>query len=137
VPLSEHEQRLLDQIERALYAEDPKFASSLNSSDLRSHARRKLRRSVAVLVVGALLLVGIVVNVWLPVAGIVLMFIGAIGVVQQAKRLSGRTPTPLAVIGPDGSPTPRAPRASKARSREGWRDRVEQRWKRRFDDPDL
>ena len=27
VPLSEHEQRLLDEIEQALYAEDPKFAS--------------------------------------------------------------------------------------------------------------
>ena len=26
MPLSEHEQRLLDQIEQALYAEDPKFA---------------------------------------------------------------------------------------------------------------
>jgi hypothetical protein len=26
VPLSDHEQRLLEQIERALYAEDPKFA---------------------------------------------------------------------------------------------------------------
>ena len=137
MPLSENEQRQLEAIERALYAEDPKFASSLNSSDLRSHARRKLRRSVAVLVVGALLLVGIVVNVWLPVVGIVLMFIGAIGVVQQAKRLSGRTTTPLAVIGPDGTPAPRVPRASKPRSREGWRERVEQRWRRRFDDPDL
>ena len=137
MPLSENEQRQLEAIERALYAEDPKFASTLNSSDLRSHARRKLRRSVAVLAVGALLLVGIVINVWLPVVGIVLMFIGAIGVVQQAKRLSGRTTTPLAIIGPDGNPTPRAPRASKPRSREGWRERVEQRWRRRFDDPDL
>ena len=27
--LSEHEQRLLEQIERALYAEDPKFASTV------------------------------------------------------------------------------------------------------------
>ncbi|RZL78658.1 MAG: DUF3040 domain-containing protein, partial [Rhodococcus sp. (in: high G+C Gram-positive bacteria)] len=27
MPLSEHEQRMLDQIESALYAEDPKFAS--------------------------------------------------------------------------------------------------------------
>ncbi|HUR75982.1 MAG TPA: DUF3040 domain-containing protein, partial [Sporichthya sp.] len=27
MPLSEHEQRLLEQMERALYAEDPKFVS--------------------------------------------------------------------------------------------------------------
>ena len=29
MPLSEHEQRLLEQMERALYAEDPKLASTL------------------------------------------------------------------------------------------------------------
>ncbi|HNE89871.1 MAG TPA: DUF3040 domain-containing protein, partial [Actinomycetota bacterium] len=29
MPLSEHEQRLLEQMERALMAEDPKFATSL------------------------------------------------------------------------------------------------------------
>ena len=33
MPLSEHEQRLLEQMERALYAEDPKFASTLRSAD--------------------------------------------------------------------------------------------------------
>jgi hypothetical protein len=134
VPLSENEQRQLEAIERALYAEDPKFASSLNSSDLRSHARRKLRRAIAVLVLGALLLVGIVVNIWLPVVGIVLMFVGAVGVVQQAKRLSGRATPTLSVLGPDGTPTARPTRS---RPRESWRDRVEQRWRRRFDDPDL
>lgn len=29
MPLSDREQRMLDQIESALYAEDPKFASSV------------------------------------------------------------------------------------------------------------
>ncbi|MGZ6793086.1 MAG: DUF3040 domain-containing protein, partial [Mycobacteriales bacterium] len=47
MPLSEHEQRLLDQIERALYAEDPKFATTVRSTDLRTHMRRRLRRAVA------------------------------------------------------------------------------------------
>ena len=32
MPLSEHEQRLLEQMEKALYAEDPKFATSLRST---------------------------------------------------------------------------------------------------------
>ena len=35
MPLSDHEQRLLEQIERALYAEDPKFASTVRTTDLR------------------------------------------------------------------------------------------------------
>ena len=41
MPLSEHEQRLLEQMERALYAEDPKFASSLRSAGPRPGNRRK------------------------------------------------------------------------------------------------
>ena len=56
MPLSEHEQRLLDQIERALYQEDPKFASTVKSTDLRTHMRRRLRRAAAVLVVGFVIL---------------------------------------------------------------------------------
>ena len=36
MPLSDHEQRMLDQIESALYAEDPKFASSVRGGTLRA-----------------------------------------------------------------------------------------------------
>jgi hypothetical protein len=50
VPLSEHEQRLLEQMERALHAEDPKFASALQGDKL----RRRLRRRVALAAVGVL-----------------------------------------------------------------------------------
>jgi hypothetical protein len=39
VPLSEHEQRLFEQIERSL-SEDPKFASAVRQSDPKFHARR-------------------------------------------------------------------------------------------------
>lgn len=50
MPLSEHEQRLLEQMERALHAEDPKFASALQGDKL----RRRLRRRVALSVIGVL-----------------------------------------------------------------------------------
>ena len=52
VPLSEHEQRLLEQMERALYAEDPKFVSSLRGTDLRSHHRRRAVQSAVGFVLG-------------------------------------------------------------------------------------
>jgi hypothetical protein len=42
VPLSEHEQRLLEQLERALQDEDPKFASALQGSRLRGRLRLRL-----------------------------------------------------------------------------------------------
>src|SRR3989440_12310258 len=51
VPLSEHEQRLFEQIERSL-AEDPKFASAVRASDPRFHARRRLLVAAALVVAG-------------------------------------------------------------------------------------
>ena len=57
MPLSEHEQRLLDQIERALYAEDPKFASTVRGGRLRKPTRRRRLQGVALFVVGLVLLV--------------------------------------------------------------------------------
>jgi len=42
VPLSEHEQHLLEQMEQALYAEDPKFASQMQGSAARARFRRSL-----------------------------------------------------------------------------------------------
>ena len=45
MPLSEHEQRMLDEIERALYEDDPKFATSVNVSRIRR--RRPICTSLA------------------------------------------------------------------------------------------
>jgi len=56
VPLSEHEQHLLEQMERALYAEDPKFASSLRGRDPRSNFRRRVLLAGTAFVVGVVLL---------------------------------------------------------------------------------
>ncbi|MGV9479439.1 DUF3040 domain-containing protein [Gordonia aichiensis] len=57
MPLSEHEQRMLEQIESALYAEDPKFASSVERRRLgRSSGRRRLQ-AAAIFVVGLVLLI--------------------------------------------------------------------------------
>ena len=60
MPLSEREQRLLDQIERALQAEDPKLASALRGplpaqaepTSLRRGRRRCSRSGLVLLVVG-------------------------------------------------------------------------------------
>ena len=57
MPLSEHEQRLLDQIERALYAEDPKFASNVRGGRMRSPSRRRRLQGVALFVLGVVVLV--------------------------------------------------------------------------------
>src|SRR4051812_37710765 len=85
VPLSEHEQRLLEQIEQALYAEDPKFAQSWRVRDLRSLRRARVLRAILVVLLGlGALVAGVVVQadnavlgVALGVAGFLLMLAGA------------------------------------------------------------
>ena len=56
MPLSEHEQRLFEQIERSL-SEDPKFASAVRHSDPKFHARRRLVLAGVAIVAGLALLV--------------------------------------------------------------------------------
>src|SRR5215204_2419367 len=86
VPLSEHEQRLFDQIERSL-AEDPKFASAVRSTDPRFHARRRIiLAAIAVLVGLAVLIFGVAgKNPLLGVAGFVVM-LSAVALGIQAVR---------------------------------------------------
>jgi len=63
VPLSEHEQRVLEQIERDLYADDPKFAATVRGIDPKArHRRRYVRAGAGVLVGLALLPVGIAIG---------------------------------------------------------------------------
>ena len=127
MPLSDHEQRLLEQIERALYAEDPKFASTVSSTDLRTHARRRVRRAFVLLVLGMVaLLAGVMVpSVPLGVAGFCIM-LGAAGfAASQYKRLAGRPD--LRVAGSDRATARRKPRKLPLLQR------MEERFRRRFD----
>src|SRR4051812_49817140 len=62
VPLSEEELRLLEQMERALVEEDPKFASTLRGTSLRRSARRRAIFAGVVFVIGIAMLMGGVVS---------------------------------------------------------------------------
>ena len=72
MPLSEHEQRLFEQIERSL-AEDPKFASAVRATDPRFHARRRIVVAAVLFLAGiGLLVYGVVSKIAvLGVAGFV------------------------------------------------------------------
>ena len=137
MPLSEHEQRLLDQIERALYAEDPKFASTVRSTDLRTHMRRRLRRAAFVLAVGfVLLLVGVATNPVVGVAGFVVMLAALLLALSAWKRLGGSSGTTLRAVGSDAGRAARPAKRSTKPNKQGGsaRERLEERWKRRWDE---
>src|ERR1700734_3350808 len=57
MPLSDHEQRMLDQIESALYAEDPKFASSVRGGGLRAPTARRRLQGAGLFLLGLAMLV--------------------------------------------------------------------------------
>jgi len=79
VPLSEEELRLLEQMERALSEEDPKFASTLRGSTLRRVARQRAILAGIVFLGGiALLMTGAIAEM-IPVAvgGFVVMLASA------------------------------------------------------------
>ena len=137
MPLSEHEQRLLDQIERALYQEDPKFASSVRANDLRTHMRRRMRRAAVVLVAGlGLLLAGVVTAKWpIGVAGFGVMVVALILALSSWKRLNGGPASPG--LGLAGSSAPRrttSKRRAGGSSSGSLGERLEERWKRRWDE---
>jgi hypothetical protein len=127
MPLSEHEQRLLDQIERALYAEDPKFASTVGRARLRRPSRRRRVQGAALFVVGvALLVLGVVVqDFWfggfpaVSLLGFLVMFFGAL-ITLTAIRRGGDSATE----GDGGKSAPR---------RNSFAQRMEERFRRRFE----
>ncbi|WP_328858220.1 DUF3040 domain-containing protein [Williamsia herbipolensis] len=133
MPLSEHEQRMLEQIENALYAEDPKFASNVRRRRVRGGSTTRKRLQAAVLfVVGLLLLIGgLVVDVTvggfpiLSLVGFLVMFAAGLialwGIGSSVPPASGAT---------SESSTGRRPRGNGSRS---FSERMEERFNRRFE----
>lgn len=139
MPLSEHEQRLLDQIERALYAEDPKFASTYRSTDLRKHYSRRIVRCAAFFVLGVILLmVGVISkNIAVGVGGFLVMLGSLVFGVTSWQRLTGhregaqaRTPRSRRRTSDVSAPRPK----QRAERPVSWKGRLEERWRRRWDE---
>ena len=127
MPLSEHEQRLLEQIERALYAEDPKFASTVRGGRLRRPTRRRRAQGIALFVVGLVLLVTGIVLTSLTVGATMYLFISAGGFLLMlggavlavgSMRAGGAAPETTAQAEPEKG---------------GFTGRMEERFRRRFE----
>ncbi|KQQ27357.1 MULTISPECIES: DUF3040 domain-containing protein [unclassified Frondihabitans] len=127
MPLSEQEQRLLEEMERSLYNNDSDFVTTMNS--------RRGRPSYTLVVVGILgALAGIAVIVagvafrqpLIGVAGFVLLLAGALFAIAPPRRRGNLGPAPV----PPSSSTGGSGRA-KGSSGGSMMDRLNQRWERR------
>lgn len=126
MPLSEHEQRQLDQIERALYAEDPKFAHTVRSTNPQAHHRRRIVKAALGFVLGVcVLMAGLVVNVMpisilISLTGFLLMLTCCVWALTSWKRMTGVGAEPEVLR-----------KASSRPARSGFMERLEERWRRR------
>jgi Protein of unknown function (DUF3040) len=133
MPLSDHEQRMLDQIESALYAEDPKFASSVRGGTLRAPSTRRRLQGAALFVIGlAMLVSGVAFPATqisgfpvLSVIGFIVMFGGVVFAITGPRVAGGRDRS---------ASEPGAPRQKRVKGSGGsFASRMEDRFRRRFD----
>jgi hypothetical protein len=132
MPLSDHEQRMLEQIENALYAEDPKFASSVRGGTLRAPTTRRRIQGVALFVIGlAMLVSGVAFKATmigsfpiLSVFGFLVMFGGVVFAITGPR-----------IHGVAGSGSAGAAKQRRGKGAGGsFTSRMEDRFRRRFDE---
>ena len=132
MPLSEHEQRQLEQIEQALYADHPRFARAVRSADPQVHYRRRLAYAGVTFVLGIILLpVGVSTTIIaISLAGFVVMLASCYWAVVSYRRMngiaSGKLPIKERKVGRRDR---RANRGKKPAT--GLGVRLEERWRRR------
>lgn len=135
MPLSEHEQRMLDEIESSLYADDPKFASSVRKTTS-AGGRRPAVLVVVLGILGVALLVGGLALDFKPggfpilsLVGFLVMF-GAGVLAMKSAPVGGARKAKDAGGARDGSGGRSAPKSSGGQS---YSSRMEDRFRRRFE----
>ncbi|GGG05408.1 hypothetical protein GCM10007304_19410 [Rhodococcoides trifolii] len=140
MPLSEHEQRMLDQIESALYAEDPKFASTVRGGRMRVASTRRRFQAAALFVIGLVLLIAGVALPFKPggfpvisLIGFVFMFgSGVLLLLKSSKKVPPNGGADEGSTAATGS-APRSAGTPKRGGRKGFTSRMEDRFRKRFD----
>jgi|JI102314A2RNA_FD_contig_31_902070_length_1555_multi_5_in_0_out_0_3 hypothetical protein len=134
--LSEREQQLLDEMEQALYAEDPRFATQMQTVVRRTTHRHHLIGGVGVLAGLGLVLLGVN-TVWIFGA---LGFVVMVAALAYAFAPPRKQPVQLGSVRADGSVRATSAKARRARragkvatspSSGTFMQRLEERWERR------
>lgn len=124
MPLSEEEQKLLDQMEAALVAEDPRLAHTMRGVPRRTVHKRKATLSGLGFLAGmGLLITGMQVTPLMSIAGFLLMLVSTVVAVSSWRHLP-----------PSGPPKRTGSTQAGPRGDTPFMDRMEERWRRRQDE---
>ncbi|WP_029252630.1 DUF3040 domain-containing protein [Paraoerskovia marina] len=127
MPLSEYEQRVLDQMERALTSDDPRLATTMRSSGPRSGLRWVIA-GVAVVVGLLLLVVGVSSEPLIGILGFAIMFAGVLYAFTAPRKSEAG---PAGVVDEDGKVASRPQTANVTTEKRSFFSRLEDRWDRR------
>ncbi|GAA1143208.1 DUF3040 domain-containing protein [Ornithinicoccus hortensis] len=143
MPLSEHEQRVLEQMEQALYAEDPRFANQMVGKAEAKAARRRMGVGILAAILGlGLIVLGVTVQqIWVGGIGFAAMVLGAALAFTPPRKSQGPT---LGTVQDDGNITLRTGssnaghggrthrgKGGRTKGSGNFMERLEQRWDRR------
>jgi Protein of unknown function (DUF3040) len=140
VPLSEHEQRQLEQIEQSLYTDYPKLAQAVRAKDPRIHYKRRVVQAAIGFLLGVgFLLAGVVSKViFIGVGGFVVMLACAMWALTSWRHMGGVATGRAASLNssPSGTRSQRQGRKSRKdrpgrAGGTGFMERLEERWRRR------
>jgi Flp pilus assembly protein TadB len=124
MPLSEHEQRLLDEMERSLYQNDADFVAKVGGARVRPSYRAVVLGILLAVVGVGILLTGVLVQVIVVgILGFAVMLVGVLVAITP-----GRARRAVAAAG-DEKETPSA----KPAQQPGFMDKLNERWDKRRD----
>lgn len=133
MPLSEHEQRQLEQIEQALYREDRRLARLVRSSDPRVHYRRRVVQAASGFAVGVgMVVAGLLLPhlIYLSIAGFAVMLLCGIWALVTWRQAWGATAAGRRGVGERRGRRGRRRRGSRG-GRTSMMERFDERWRRR------
>lgn len=87
MPLSDHEQQILDEIERKLAEEDPRLAEQVSRTSLYTHLARRIRWATLAFLAGFFMLMAFSVSLWVAAAGFGVMLLSSLLVYHYLKQL--------------------------------------------------
>lgn len=123
MPLSEQEQRLLDEMERNLYRNDADFVAAVSGRGRPNYRSIVLGVLLALAGIGGLIAGVALQFLIVGIIGFAVMFAGVLLAITPAKRARAAS-----------GPTAHAPRSTAPRrSNAGFMDRLNERWDRRQD----